>query len=169
MYIFIFLNLLVGFYIKNEKSDHFLFLVDYFQYAGIFLLVINFIAIGVKSRIIPSALRYDLFSVGAVLFWFSYWPPFFRQDSPVFYVIPLYFAFMTAGFSLLFLTNRERVSLEDINQIKGLPGFVMANPVVIMMGVIISLFLPQHFMLFPITITLLVIRYSLACCLDDSY
>ncbi|MCK5831533.1 MAG: hypothetical protein KAH20_14655 [Methylococcales bacterium] len=167
MFIFILVNLLLGLLLKSDTSDIFLLLSNYFQYTGSVLLLITFIATGIKTKQISFTFRYDLFAVGSILIWFSYWPPFFREGSPMFYILPLYFAFLTAFFTLVGINSKNGAQQDEINQLYRLPNFVISSPLIIMTCVIISLTLPQHFMLFPIAITLLVARYSLACYLDN--
>jgi hypothetical protein len=167
MLLFISASLFLGFWVKNGHIDDWLFLSPTMHYTGITLMLINLIAVGINVKKISFALRYDLFTLGSLLVWFTYWPPFFREGSPVLYTFPLYFAFISATFSLLFMTQRESISKEDISILTGLPGFVLSNPLFIMLGVIVALALPQHFMLYPIAITLLIIRFFLECHLND--
>lgn len=162
MFIFILVNACLGLLLKNDSSSTTLFLSSYFLYAGEFLVIINFIATWIKTIKVPFTLRYDLFAVGSILICFSYWPPFFREGSPLFYVLPLYFAFI-AAFSTLTIGNKENsLEQDEENQLHRLPNFVISNPIIIMACVITSLALPQHFMLFPIAMTLLIARFSLA-------
>ncbi|MEE9338905.1 MAG: hypothetical protein V3U87_12575 [Methylococcaceae bacterium] len=120
-----------------------------------------------QSKRISFNLQYDLFAVGSILVWLSYWPPFFREESPVFYVFLLYFAFITAFFSLLFKTQKNKMSSDEIKNLQMLSSFVISNPLFVMVAVLISLAFPGHFLLFPLSITLLIIRFSLAYCLDN--
>ncbi len=161
MYIFLLINLFLGFYLKSNGSVISLFQSDYFLYAGVCLLTVS------QSKRISFNLQYDLFAVGSILVWLSYWPPFFREESPVFYVFLLYFAFITAFFSLLFKTQKNKMSSDEIKNLQMLSSFVISNPLFVMVAVLISLAFPGHFLLFPLSITLLIIRFSLAYCLDN--
>lgn len=167
MLIFIVLNLGVVFGLKTNYITLEIFQSKLSFSMGIFLLIINLVAMSIKFKKIPFKWRYDLFAVGSVLVWLSYWPPFFRVNSPVFYSLSLYFAFITAFFSLIFIRNMENLELEVVEYLQWLSDSGRFNPLIIMVGVMISLAFPQHFLLYPVTITLLVIRYSLACCLNN--
>lgn len=167
MFIFILVNLFLGLLLKNDSSYGFLLLSDYFLYAGAILLIVNFIATGIKTRKISFTLRYDLFAVGSIFICFSTWPPFFREGSPLFYVLPLYFSFIAAFFTLLCTNSKNGIDRDETNQLHMLPNFVISSPLIIMIFVIVSLALPQHFMLFPIAINLLIARFALACYLDN--
>ncbi len=165
MYIFLLMNLFLGFYFKSNSFAISLFQSDYFLYITVPLLTVNFVVMWVQSKKIPINLQYDLFAVGSILIWLSYWPPFFREESPLFYVFSLYFSFITAFFSLLFKTQKENMSIDEIKNLQMLSNFKISSPFFIMAAVLISLAFPEHFLLFPLTITLLIIRFSLANCL----
>ncbi len=165
MYIFIFLNMFLVFFLNSDSFVKLLFQSEYSQYVGVFLLVLNFVAIGIQTKKIPFSLCYDLFAVGSILVWLSYWPLFFREGSPIFYVFSLYFSFITAFLSLLFKTHKESMSNDEIKNLQMLANYRLANPLVFLVAVIISLAFPGHFLLFPVAITLLIIRFSLAYCL----
>lgn len=167
MYIFILLNMFLVFFLNSDSSVQLLFQSEYSLYVGVFLLVLNFVSIGTQTKKIPFSLSYDLFAVGSVLVWCSYWPPFFREESPLFYVFSLYFAFITAFFSLLFKTQKESMGIDDIKNLQMLSNYRLTNPLVFLTAVIISLAFPGHFLLFPVAITLLIIRFSLTYCLYD--
>jgi len=165
MYIFILLNMFLVFFLNSDSSVQLLFQSEYSLYIGIFLLVLNFVSIGSQTKRIPFSLCYDLFAVGSVLVWLSYWPPFFREESPLFYVFSLYFSFITAFFSLLFKTQKESLGVDDIKNLQMLSNYRLTSPLIFLTTVIMSLVFPGHFLLFPVAITLLIIRFSLTDCL----
>lgn len=167
MFIFIVLNLCLGFFLEYKSLFQALLLSEWSLYLGVFLLLSNLAGTWFKVKKIPFKLRYDLFAVGALLVWTSYWPPFFRVGSPVFLYFPFYFAFITALFSILFITKQENIDPQAVVFLQWLSDSGRFNPIVIMVGVIISLVFPTHFLLFPTTVTLLVMRFALASCLDN--
>ncbi len=167
MYLFILLNLCIVFFLNDDSTFRTMFLSDYFIYIGAILLLCGFVMAWVKFKKINYRIRYDLFAVGALLVWFSYWPDFFREGSPLFYLYPTYFAFITALFSLVFITKRERIDPDALDWLEWLSDTGRFNPLIIMACVIISLFLPQQFILFPLTMSLLIMRFTLACCLGN--
>ncbi len=165
MFVFIIFNLSIAYLLKTESSLRELFLSDYSFYAGVVFLLFTLVDTGGRFKKIPFKLRYDLFALGAILVWHWYWPSFFRQASPIFYYFSLYFAFITAFCSLIFFTKREQIDPDMVIFLHWLSDSGRFNPVVIMISVIVGLALPQHFMLFPVCITLLVVRFALACSL----
>ena len=157
----------MAFVLREETVFRTVFLSDYAFYTGSFLLVFNFVITSFNYKKIAYKLRYDLFAVGALLVWFSYWPGFFRVGSPLFFIYPLYFALVTALFSLLFVHERERIDPDALHWLQWLSDSGRFNPALIMLGVMVSLALPQQFMLFALAISLLVMRFALACCLNN--
>jgi hypothetical protein len=153
--------------LKDDGALKGVFLSDYSFYTGVGLMSATFVAVSVKYKKIAYKIRYDLFAVGALLIWFSYWPAFFREGSPIFYLYPLYFALITALFSLVFIKDREQIDPDALVWLQWLSDSGRFNPIIVMLCVCISLFLPQQFMLFPITVSLLVMRFALACSLDN--
>lgn len=167
MYIFILVNLCLGFLLEAKTPLHRFLVSNYSFYFGSLLLILTLFATGFKFKKMPYKVRYDLFAVGATLVWFSYWPPYFRFGSPMFNYFPLYFAFITALFSLVFITRRENMATDTISFLQWLSDSGRFNPVVVMIAVIIGLAMPHHFILFPAALTILAMRFALASCLDN--
>lgn len=167
MYIFILVNLFIGFLLAKKTPLYDFLLSDISLYLGCFLLLFSFLLTGLKRKILPYKLRYDLFAVGSVLVWFAYWPPYFIYGSPLFDYFPLYFAFITALFSIVFITKRENMDPDAITFLQWLSDSGRFHPAIIMLGVIIGLAMPRHFLLFPATLTIFIMRFTLASCLDN--
>ena len=85
----------------------------------------------------------------------------------MFQYFPMYFSFITAFFSVVFITKRENMAPDAVTLLQWLSDSGRFNPIVIMIAVMISLVLPQYFLLFPVTVTILVMRFALACCLNN--
>lgn len=167
MIIFIFLSLYIAIILQESDVMYDILASDYSIYIGSVLLISCFIATATNFKRFPFKLRYDLFASSALLIWFSYWPDFFRDGSPVFTLYPLYFALITALFSLFFITKRERIDEDALVFLQWLSDSGRFNPSVLMVGIMASLWFPEFFMLFPVLVTLWVVRYTLACCLDN--
>jgi|AJXC01.1.fsa_nt_gi hypothetical protein len=167
MYFFILVNLCLGFFLQAKTPLHSFLLSDFSLIFGGVLMLITLLATGFKFKKIPYKLRYDLFSVGSLLVWFAYWPPFFRYATPMFDFFPLYFAFITAFFSLVFITKRENMDPDAITFLQWLSDSGRFNPLLVMLAVITGLAMPEHFLLFPVALTILIIRFTLASCLDN--
>lgn len=167
MFIFIFFNLCLSFLITSESPFATLFTSDFSLYLGVLLQIGCFIASWFKFKKIAFKFRYDLFATGSLLIWYSYWPPFFTPGSLMFEYFPLYFAFMSAFFSLIINTKAENMDSDTADLLQWLSDSGRYSPMVIMVAIIISLALPQYFILFPVSMTLFITRYALATCLDN--
>ncbi len=167
MYFFILVNLSLGFLLQTETPIHTFLLSDISLYIGCFLMLINSTATGFKFKKIHYRLRYDLFAVGSLLVWFAYWPPFFRFGSPMFDYFPLYFALITAFFSLVFITKPENMDPDATIFLQWLSDSGRFNPLFIMIAVMVGLAMPGHFLLYPAAMTILVMRFTLASCMDN--
>ena len=108
-----------------------------------------------------SIIWYDIFSSGTMLVWFAYWKPLFKDDSPIFFYYPVYFALMTAFVTLFFIGERRKIDDESFRLMQALAKKSIIQPWVVMLGVLGSLELQQHFMLYPIMMTLLIVRFTL--------
>ncbi len=167
MYLFSIVNLAIVVFLDDSHRFQAVLEHEWFMYAGIALMVLNFAASFGRLKKWPYALRYDLFAVGALLVWAQYWPPFFRFGTPMFFVFPIYFLVMSIFVASVFIYHRERIPDETLRMMQWLSDSGRFNPQLIMAGVMLSLYFPQHFLLFPSTITLLLFRFALACCLDN--
>ncbi|KAF3981691.1 MAG: hypothetical protein HFP81_03565 [Methylococcales symbiont of Hymedesmia sp. n. MRB-2018] len=167
MYIFILVNLYLGFLLETKTPLHQILFSDYTFYFGCFLLLLTLFASSFKYIKIRYKLRYDLFAVGATLVWFSYWPAFFRYATPMFDIYPLYFAFITALFSVVFISKRENIDPATLTFLQWLSDSGRFHPVIVMIAVIIGLAMPRNFLLFPAALTILIMRFTLASCLDN--
>ncbi len=167
MYFFILINLVIAFLVYEGSQVSTVFLSDPLFYIGAFFLLGSFVLTVLKNSLLSFRLRYDLFAIGAVLVWYVYWPPFFVHDTPVFHYYPLYFVFITTVFSMFFVTRPELIDSETLSWLQWLSDSGRFNPVFIMLLVMLSLLFPEHFLLFPISISLWVMRYVLACCLGN--
>ena len=85
----------------------------------------------------------------------------------LFQYFPMYYAFITALFSVVFITERENMDPDAVALLQWFSDSGRFNPTIIMIAVMISLALPQHFLLFPVTVTILVMRFTLASCLNN--
>lgn len=167
MYLFIIVNLCIAFLLQGSSIVREIFLSEYVIYIGALGMLLNFIAGWTNFNFISYKLRYDFFAVSALLVWFAYWPAFFREGTPLFYGYTLYFALITALFSLVFITKRERIDPDALAWLEWLSDTGRFNPIIVKFCVGASLFFPQQFILFPLAMSLLIMRFTLACCLSN--
>ncbi len=120
-------------------------------------------AIAALSKRIHFTYSYDGFATGALLAWFSYWYQLFKNDAPMFYFFPLYFALLTAGVTLFFLRQDDWIDQESLKVMQRLANMLSFHPGVFAAAVLLSLEAHSHFLLFPIMMTLFILRYTFIC------
>lgn len=133
---------------------------------GFCLLIIA----GLLLKKIPQKYAYDGFAVNVLVVWYGYWQPFFSDDSPIYFSFPLYLVFMTAFVSLFFVNQRHRIDTQSFKFMHRVEKEVVIQPWLIMLGALSSLLLIDHYLLFPVLMTLLILRFALFGCLlpEDS-
>jgi hypothetical protein len=111
---------------------------------------------------------YDLFASSILVTWFSYWKTQFNEDSPMFFFFPVYFAAMSAFISLAFINQCERLDDETLRYMRLLTQQNGLQPWVIMLGALGSLQLLNHYQVFPVMVTLLLLRFALDSCVEQN-
>ena len=164
MLAFIILSLLLSYLVQSESPYQNIFITTVTIYLGLSCIAISIIGAMIKK--IFYSIWYDLFATGALLTWFSYWHQFFHNEAPMFYLFPLYFAFLIALVSLLFISKRDRFDQESVDHIRSFDKKAKFHPGVVIAGVLVSMLLPGHYLLFPVAMSLLIIRYTFTCCAD---
>ncbi len=164
MPLFIALSLALCFFVQTESFLQSLLVTPLLIYIGLALAMICII--GCLFKKLPALIWYDIFSSSTLMVWFAYWKPLFKDESPVFFFYPLYFALMTAFVSLFFIGRRDKIDDESFRFMLSLSKKLIIQPWLIMLCVLGSLQLEQHFMLYPTLMTLLIMRFALASCLE---
>jgi len=165
MPLFIALSLALCFVVQSASSLQSLLAAPLLIYISLAIAIISIF--GSMFKKMSVMIWYDIFSSSTLLVWFAYWKPLFKDDSPVFFFYPLYFAMMTAFVSLFFISQRHKIDHESLRLMQLLSKKSIIQPWVIMICVLGTLELQQHFMLYPTMMTLLIMRFALASCLKD--
>lgn len=161
---FIALSLALSFMVQTANPLQHILISPLFIYTGMALSVLSIFKI--LSRKTPARIWYDVFASSMLLAWFAYWKPIFNEDSPIFFLYPLYFAFITAFVSLFFIGQRHTIDYETLRQMRYFSDKSRLQPWILMLCVIASLGLQEHFLLYPITMTLFILRFALSSCLE---
>jgi hypothetical protein len=165
MPLFITLSLALCFMVQTASPLQSALVTPLLIYLSFALAIISIF--GSLFKKLPALIWYDIFSSSTLLVWFAYWKPLFKDDSPIFFFYPLYFALMTAFVSLFFIGRRDKIDDESFRLMQFFSKKNIIQPWLVMLCVLVSLELQQHFMLYPVMMTLLIIRYALAGCLED--
>ena len=164
MPLFIVLSLSLCFMVQTASSLQSALVTPLFIYIGLAIAIISIFGSLLKK--LSTLIWYDIFSSSTLLVWFAYWKPLFRDDSPIFFFYPLYFALMTAFVSLFFIGQRDKIDDESFRFMLSLSKKTIIQPWLVMLCVLGTLELQQHFMLYPVMMTLLTMRFALASCLE---
>lgn len=161
---FIALSLTLSFMVQTASPLQNILISPLFIYTGTALAVLSIFKI--LSKKIPLKIWYDIFASSMLLAWFAYWKPIFNEDSPIFLIYPLYFAFITAFVSLFFIGQRHTIDHETLRQMRFFSDKSKLQPWILMLCVMASLGLQQRYLLYPITMTLFILRFALSSCLE---
>ena len=164
MPLFIVFSLTLCFLVQTVSSLQSVLVSPFFIYTGLILAITSIIGITFKKM--QATLWYDIFSGSTLIVWFAYWKPLFTVDSPLFFFYPLYFALMTAFVSLFIIGQQHKIDDESFNIMKSFSKKSITQPWIVMLCVLVSLELQQHFLLYPVMMTLLIVRFALASCLE---
>lgn len=165
MLIFIALSLALCFMVQTANPLQDLLVSPLSICTGITLDVISMAGIIFKK--FPIRVWYDIFAGSTLLVWFAYWKPLFNDDSPIFFFYPLYFAFLSAFVGLFFIGRWDKVDTETLRYMHALDRQSISQPWVIMLCVLGSLGLLEHFLLYPVTMTLLMLRFVVSDCMKS--
>jgi len=114
----------------------------------------------------PSMIWHDGFATGCLLVWYAYWEPQFSNDAPMFFFFPLYFALLTSLVTLTLINKSEYFDHESIAQLRYLEKHTHFNISVLVAFVLISLLITRHYTLYPIAMTLFIVRHTMIACLE---
>ena len=164
MPLFIVLSLSLCFMVQTASSLQSALVTPLLIYIGLAIAIISIFGSLLKK--LPTLIWYDIFSSSTLLVWFAYWKPLFKDDSPIFFFYPLYFALMTAFVSLFFIGQRDKIDDESFRLMLSLSKKTIIQPWLVMLCVLGTLELQQHFMLYPVMMTLLIMRFAFSSCLE---
>ncbi len=111
MPLFIVLSLALCFMVQTASSLQSALVTPLLIYIGLAVAIVSIFGNLFKKW--PAIIWYDIFSSSTLLVWFAYWKPLFKDDSPIFFFYPLYFALMTAFVSLFFIGQRDKIDDES--------------------------------------------------------
>jgi hypothetical protein len=166
MLVFISLSLALCYISQTPNSLSDILTSPFSIYGGLTLALASIIGVFLKK--LPDKIGYDAFSSSTLLTWFAYWKPmpFFSADSPIFFYFPLYFALMSA-FMTLFLSNRShKIDKESLHYMQYLDKERLMPAWSVMLCVLASLEATQHYQLYPVLMTLLMVRFAFSSCLQ---
>lgn len=159
MPVFISINLALSFLVQSKHSLLAILNNPAVFYIGSTIMLLSFLSYFFLKHSINVI--YDLFLSATVLVWYQNWQPLFIDNSPIFYFYPIYFTFISAAIPLFIISQHQHIDSHSRKTMRSLYQKSRLQPGMIMLGISLSLMLPEHFLLYPITVTLLLLNHAL--------
>lgn len=159
MFLFIICSLVLAFIVQTSNPWLALLVDPMVFYTALTVAALAMVAVIIKKG--PIQQYYDVFASSALVAWYAHWQPIFNDDSPVLFAFPVYFVFMAAFIELAMLKQRQRVDDVTYQHMQALAKKSRVQPWLVMVGVLVSLNLDDHYMLYPVMMTVLMIRFAL--------
>jgi hypothetical protein len=134
------------------------------EYSGWSIALFSLLG-GVWKKI-PISIWHDGFAVGASLIWYAAWVPLFSPDAPMFYVFPCFFALLSGWQWLSFINRSAQFDEVSRTSLRYLRKLFRINTPVIAGLVLSSLLVPDQYLLFPVAMSLFIVRYTMERCLE---
>lgn len=149
-----------------QKQNEFLPLLATPGALGIGLTIMAASLLAGYLKKIPTVTWHDGFASSCLLVWYAYWQPQFNDDAPMFFFFPLYFALFTSIVTLALVNKSQYFDPESVEHLRYLEKSTRIHTGVMVAFVLISLLITRHYALYPITMTLFVIRHTMIACLE---
>ncbi len=163
MPLFITFSLTLSYLAHSQSPYQDLFTSEITLYLGIACIAISLS--GALIKIFSSNIWYDLFATGTLLTWFAYWHPLFKNDTPMFFLFPFFYAFLTILFYILLTSKKDRFDQESIEHMQYFSKKGQFHPGLIVTAILISLLLTNHYLLYPVLMSIFIVRYTMTSCL----
>jgi hypothetical protein len=164
MPIFILLCLSLGYLTLNENPLVGYLIMPETIYVGASLMTLAGLILLIK--IIPQIDWHDVFASATVLVWFADWHSEFQHDVPMFYLFPFYMVLMSAFVFLVFINQKQAIDEQTLSIMHKVQHYNLWATGAIMALSIGSLFMIEHFLIFPIAMTLFHFNYAFNRCLE---
>jgi hypothetical protein len=160
---FIFLSLALAVLVQNQNSILQLLATPAALTIGLTAAAASLLAGYLKK--LPVMVWHDAFASSCLLVWYGYWSPLFNDETPMFFYFPLYYVLLTTFVTLTLINRRHRFDRDSIAQLRYLDRISRLDINSLAALVLISLLLTEHYMLYPMAMTLFIIRHTIIVCL----
>lgn len=128
--------------------------------AGVFLLT------GCLKKL-PGSIWQDGFASGLLWAWYGCWEPQFSKGSPMFHIFPIYYAVLCSWMWWSVINKSAQLDLASQDALRYLQkNLARFDACLVAAFALTSLAFPEHYLLYPILMTLFVIRSTLQRCLE---
>ncbi|MGZ4960168.1 MAG: hypothetical protein ACXV7J_13000 [Methylomonas sp.] len=115
---------------------------------------------------LPSIAWHDGFATAGLLVWYAYWKPEFNDDTPMFFIFPLYYALLTSILTLALINKAPYFDQESVEYLRNLEKLTRFDISVVVVFVLISLLITRHYALYPMAMTFFLTRHTMIVCLE---
>lgn len=164
MIIFILSSLLLAILVQTQNA--FLPLLTSPIALGIGLTAMAASLLAGYFRKLPSIAWHDGFATAGLLVWYAYWRPEFNDETPMFFIFPLYFALLTSILTLALINKAPYFDQESIEYLHNIEKLTRFDISVIVVFVLISLLITRHYALYPMAMTFFLVRHTMIVCLE---
>lgn len=166
MIVYISVCLAMAYIVQSQNSLQMLLSSPAFAIIGLIGALLAIVCTIMKK--FPERICYEIFFCCSLLTWYPYWLPYFKEQSPIFFFFPLFFAGITVFLSLVFINNKHKIDAENLDHLRRLSDQPGLQPWALMLCVLGSLELQDHFQVYPVMTTLLLLRFTLSSCIDSN-
>lgn len=160
MPVFIVSCLLLGFLVKTQSLYLPILLNEAVWWSAGVFAVLCFIA-GCLGKL-SSSTWHDGFASGVIWAWYGGWQPLFDSEAPMFYWFPLYYALLATWVFLALINRASRFDQASREALRYLQDNLARFDTRILAGLLLlSLALTEHYLTYPLTMTLFILRYGL--------
>ncbi|MGR9114514.1 MAG: hypothetical protein ACU85E_02015 [Gammaproteobacteria bacterium] len=111
---------------------------------------------------------YDLFASSSLLTWFNYWHQIFNDGAPMFLLYPVYLAVIAGCITLFFILQHHEIDAHTLQYMETISKTGRFQPFIVLILVIASLLMTEHYLIYPVAMTLLMLRFAFDECLKQS-
>ncbi len=164
MIIFITSCLLIATLVLSKST--WLYLLETPEALGIGLLGMFLSLLAGYLKKVRTMTWHDGFCTAGLLIWFAYWRPQFNPDTPMFYVFPLYYAFLTSLVTLGLINRVENFDVDSVLYMRHLEKITRFDMNAIIAFVMVGLLITRHYALYPMAMTFFIMRHTMLICLE---
>ncbi|HHJ39622.1 MAG: hypothetical protein AXA67_09930 [Methylothermaceae bacteria B42] len=113
------------------------------------------------KKVVRPPVAYDIFLWGTLLVWAMYWQYVFGSEAPLFKAYPVYFVILEALTRYFVIHHSERWSLEELRFLEWFVEGWWCRGWLLGGLVLLSLAMTRHYLIYPISVGLLIVRCAL--------
>lgn len=137
--------------VKYLETDNVLFF-------GLFCVALSTLLDALKK--VHYKYCYDLYALGCLLIWFAYWRRFFRLDAPIFSIYPIFFVVLSLCITYLVINRSQNLPSDQIILMRFIHESWLFQAPLLAFIMLCSLLDPEHYLIYPIMMSLFFIRFS---------